>query len=129
LLLLFFFLNWWWNHHGHYQLQLRRLSWFFFFTLVSLLLLAPERKGWVFDDNESHRTKTLAGSFHLLLALHEDCSRGLIGREQLGKSRNFTIPLPSYVILNQAGPERCMMHDLNALRLAAAAVKVTTGKP
>jgi hypothetical protein len=36
--------------------------------------IAPERKGRMFDDNESHRTKTLVGSFHTwLLALHEDC--------------------------------------------------------
>jgi len=36
---------------------------------------APEMEGRMFDDNESHRTKTLVvGSFHTwLLALHQDC--------------------------------------------------------
>lgn len=37
----------------------------------------------------------------MLLALHEDCSlKVLIGREQLGKSRNFAILLSCNVILN-----------------------------
>jgi len=35
---------------------------------------APEMEGRMFDDNESHRTKTLVGSFQTwLLALDQDC--------------------------------------------------------
>jgi hypothetical protein len=41
-----------------------------FYTTFSFFYYWHQKgKGRMFDDNESHRTKTLGGSFHILLAL------------------------------------------------------------
>lgn len=42
-----------------------------FYTTLSFFFYYwhQKGKGRMFDDNESHRTKTLGGSFHMLLAL------------------------------------------------------------